>query len=247
MKNQFIKDTSKAIVTDYPNDTLLVYRDGYALPELKGVEYMDFEKFKLMYSGLHFNMLILVGLNRIITPSNRCGMVNEYMQTMTQNIPKISIDNNPFIGEPWRIWFHYSVTNTGKFNLTYSYAIETEWQHWFYRNTNNCRLSGDNIGMFVNDTYSNLDQLTPSFYTYQPDKRQIEWYDQAKEHVFSKYNTPKLLINNLLKLSNKFFQLNISMDSFRVNDSYNLPDIGIYRFMIEENRRRLAIYNRVIR
>lgn len=247
MKNQFIKDTSKAIINEYPNNTLLVFREGYALPDLKGVEYMDFEKFKVIYSELHFNMLIVVGLNRIITPSNRCEMVNEYMQTMTQNIPKISIDNHPFIGEPWRVWFHYSITNTGQFNLTYSYAIETEWQHWFYRDTNDCRLAGENIGMFIDNTYSDLDQLSTKFNFYETNSKQEEWYREAKEHVFAKYNSPKMLINNLLKLTNKHFQLDVSMDSFRSNKNYKLPELGIYKFMVEENQRRLKIYNTVIK
>lgn len=247
MRIQFLKDTSKAIINDYPSDSLLIYREGYDLPELKGVEYMDFEKFKVVYSELHFNMLIIVGLNRIITPSNRCDMVNDFMQTMTRNIPKVSIDNHPFIGEPWRLWYHFDVTNSGKFHVPHGYAIETEWQHWFYRNTNDCRLSAENIKLLIDNTYSDIDQLTATFEFYEPDDNQEEWYREAKEHVFSKYDTPKLLINNLLKLSNQHFQLDISMDSYRKNKHYLVPDLGIYRFMTDENKRRMAIYNTLIK
>ena len=246
MKNQFLKDTSTAVIGGIPNGTFLIYRDGYKLPELKNVEYIEHGEFKTKYSTIEASMYILVGLNRIITPSNRCDMVNEYLQTMTMRTPKVSIDTSPFIGEPWRLWFHYSVTNTGKFNITYSYAIETEWQHWFYRDSQTCRLAAENIGMFIDNTYSDLPNLNTKFEFYEPEAMHLEWYQEAKEHIFSKYDTPKLLINNLLKLSNKRFSLDASYDSYRTNKNIILPDLGIYKFIVEENIRRMKIYNEVI-
>lgn len=246
MKNHFIKDTSKPNLNfDIPNGSLVIYRDGYRLPQFNNVEYINFEEFKKQYSITVAPMFIMVGVNRMINPSNRCDMVNEYLQTMTPNISKISIDNSPFIGEPWRLWFHYSITNTGQFNITYSYAIETEWQHWFYREARDCRVSGDNIKMFIDNTYSDLDRLETVFDFYDVEPHQQEWYEEAKQHIFSKFDSPKLLINNLLKLANKHFQTNIDFDSFRTNVKFTLPDLGVYRFLAEENTRRMKIYNAI--
>lgn len=244
---QFLKDTARAKLESVPPDTLMIYREGYNLPGISGIERMDFERFKVVYSELHFNMLIIVGLNRMITPSNRCDMVNDFLQTMTRNIPKVSIDSQPFIGEPWRVWYHYDVTNTGKFGVPHGYAIETEWKHWFYRESNHCRLSRDNIRMLINNTYSDLELLTTNFEFYEAEDHQLEWYNEAKEHIFSKYDTPKMLVNNLLKLSNRQFQADVSFDSFRTNRNFVLPDLGIYRFMADENKRRMDIYNAVIK
>jgi len=249
MKIQFIKDTSKAIINDYPKNTLIVFRDGfgYSLPNLPGAEFIEFLEYKKKYTLFDPELFIIIGLNRIITPSNRCDMVHEYLHTMTKNIPKISIDTEPFIGEPWRLWFHYSITHCGHFNINYSYIIEGEWQYWFYRDKPDCRLSKDNIRLFVSDTTSDLDLFTTSLKFYDISGQEEQWYFKMKEHVFLKHDSPKLLINNLLKLSNKYFGVDLSYDSYQENKLINLPDIGIYRFMAEENQRRIGTYNEVVK
>lgn len=259
MKVQFLKDTSTARIDDPPANTMVIYRDGfgYSLPKISGAEYMEFLEFKNKYTLFQPELIILVGLNRIITPSDRCDMVNEYLQTMTPNIRKICIDNEPFIGEPWRLWFHYSIANCGNFGITYSYAIETEWEHWFYRDIPDCRLSKDNIRLFIADTVSDLDPLVTEFEFTDIDESDESWYAEAKEAVFTRRNTPKLIINDLLKLANDRYGLNISFDSYRKRPADDLlfpeppkiimPDIGIYRFMTEENLRRMGIYNEVVK
>jgi len=248
MKVQFLKDTSNARILDPPAKTLVIYREGfgYSVPQIPGAEYAEFSEFKTKYMTYNAHLIVLIGLNRIITPSNRCDMVNEYLQTMTPNIAKICIDTAPFIGEPWRLWFHYSIANCGRFNIAYSYAIETEWEKWFYRDVSDCRLSKDNIRLFVSDTISDLDQLTTTFRFRGIAESDEDWYAKAKEHVFNKFNTPKLLVNNLLKLANNHFQLQIGYDSYLANRPIVVPDVGVYRFMVEENNRRMGIYNEVI-
>jgi hypothetical protein len=247
MKIQFLQDTSSAFVGDNPEDTFLIYREGYALPQLTGVEYMDFNVFKTRYSELHFNKLILVGLNRIITPTNRCDMVNDFIQTMTSHVEKVSIDSQPFIGEPWRLWYHYDVTNKGKFKFPHGYATETEWKKWFYRDVTTSLFSGENIGLYISDTYSDLNPFNTRFDFTEVSPSDMEFYLNVKKDVFEKYDSPKMLINNLLKHCNKHFNINITFDTFRTNDYFCVPDLPIYQFMVEENKRRMDTYNAVIR
>lgn len=246
MKIQFLKSTKKAIIENHPQDTYIIYYPGYELPEKKDIEYMEFATFKSRYFELNANMLIFIGLNRIITPSNRCDLVNDYIQILSPNIPKMSIDTSPFIGEPWRIFYHYSIVHNKFMGVNYSYPVEGEWQKWFYREINFCRLSGDNIKMLISDTYSDLDLLTTRFKFYEPNEIDSEYYTEVKKHVFEKYDTPKLLITNILKLCNKHFQINLDYDSYLSNREFLLPDLKIYRFMAEENKRRMDIYNAVI-
>ena len=207
----FLKDISRAKIECTTSKTLLVYHDHYkdALPKINGVEYMEFEKFKSVYSELEVGALIVVGLNRIITPSNRCDMVNDYMQTMTRNIEKISIDTSPFIGEPWRLWYHYDVTNCNTFNVPHGFAIETEWKHWFYRDRPDCRLSGDKIKAFINHTYSDLDLLKSNFNFYTLGSEEHKYCEEIKTFVLNRYNSPKLWVAHLLKSVNKHFNIDI--------------------------------------
>lgn len=243
MRIQFLIDTSKAIIKNYPKGTVVVFHEMYTPPQLNNVQYMEWQKFKVNYSEVETNCLILVGVNRMINPATRCDMVNDYLQVMTPNVKKYVIDSSPFIGEPWRLWYHYSVVFSTFMGVNYSYPIEGEWQKWFYREVNDCRLSGGNLKIFIKDTYCDLPKLKTTFQIYEPSNNDIEWYAEAKSHIFNKYDTPKLLIQNILKLSNEHFQANFDFDSYRKNINYKLPNLGIYKFMIEENQRRLDIYN----
>lgn len=253
MLNLFLKNILDAKI-DYPKNTILVYHSDYTPPKYRDVTYFKFEDYYKVYANLEPSCIILVGLNKIVNPSNRCDFINEYLSTLTQNLYKISIDNSPFIGEPWRLFFHYLYTHSGKFNVPHSYAIETEWKHWFYRETTSCRLSGDNIKLFITDTYSDLDLIDFKYEFYDADEKQIKYYDEIKNFVFNKYNSPKLFINNILKMSNDYFKVKISFDSYRDikkdffhKEIISVPNIGIYQFVIEENIRRTNIYNAVIK
>lgn len=240
-----VKDVESIVLDDNPEDTYLVYHEMYAPPEMNDVEYIEFQKFKGRYFDLHANRIIFVGLNRMITPSNRCEMVNDYMQNMTRNIDKVSIDTAPFIGEPWRLFFHWDVTNNDQFGLPHSYAMETEWKHWFLRDVNDCRFAGKNISKYLTKTYSDLELLSASI-SYS-DRDDAAWYKEAKEHSINKHNTPKLMINELLKMCNKRYGLKIRYDDYLLNSSIDLPDNNLYRFVGEEINRRRDIYNGAIK
>jgi hypothetical protein len=239
----FVKDIA-SLKLEAPTDTLVVTHDMYDSPYIEGANYISFTKYATEYNNFEPELLVIVGINRMITPSNRCNFVNEYMQTLTPNIKKVVIDTAPFIGEPWRLWFHYSIAHCGKFNISYSYAIETEWKKWFYRETPDCRLAGANIRLFIDKTYSDLDPLTTDFEFYDVDP---EPYDLLKEHVFEKYDSPKLIINNLLKQTNKQYGVDIGYETFTSNTTLKLPDLKIYQFVAEEIKRRVDTYNEVVR
>lgn len=244
---QFLKNLSDCKIPKLPEDTYVIYKDGYDVPDISGVRgSVEFEEFKKIYQNIHANMFIILGLNRIITPSNRCDFIFEHLFTLSTDIEKMSIDYMPFIGEPWRLWFHYGLCQCGKFGIPYSYSIETEWKHWFYKDTNDSRFNPENIGICIDETYSNLDELEHIAAFREPTNDDLEWYAEAKAFVFDKYNTPKLLINNLLKLSNKRFEIKYTFDSYLNDEEYTLPELNIYKFVHEENIRRLGVYNKVV-
>ena len=250
MKVQFLKDTRKIRGSEtLPQNTLVIFRDGfgYGVPEIPGAEYIEFLEYKKRYTLFEPSLIVVVGLNRIITPSNRCDMVNEYLQTMTPNIPKISVDTAPFIGEPWRLWFHYSIAACGYFKITYSYAIETEWKKWFYRDAPDCRISSGNIRLLLSDTVSDIAPLETTFDFVPVGDGELIWYEKLKQHIFNKYSTPKMLISGILKPSNRYFGVNMTYESYRENRRITLPDLPVFRFMAEENLRRMGIYNEVVR
>jgi len=240
----FRKDIQSFTLEELPDDTLIVVHEMYDAPNIDR-RVIEWQKFKANYIEHETSQYILVGANRMISPSNRCDMVNDFLQVMTKTIPKVSIDTSPFIGEPWRLWYHYSLAFGVWMGADYSYPIEGEWKKWFYYEINSCKFLPQNIQLFANNdnTDTDLSPLWTKFDLYDPNKMDIEFYEEAKKYVFDKYDTPKLLISNLLKVCNKHFSKVLDFDSYLTNKDYLLPDFGVYRFLIEENKRRLAIYN----
>lgn len=238
----FTMDTGALEIDGLPDSTLIVVHEMYATPKIAG-RVVPWQEFKITYSNYETEQYVIVGANRMIKPSNRCDMVNDFMQVMTKSIPKVSIDTAPFMGEPWRLWYHYSIAFGEWLGADYSYPIEGDWQKWFYYDQNNCKLSADTLGLYVHDTFSDIEDLASSFDLFQPSDDEASFYEEAKRIVFEKYDTPKLLVNNLLKLCNQHYSLDIEVDSYLENRTFKIPDVGIYRFLKEENERRMAIYN----
>jgi hypothetical protein len=244
----FVKDPARITIDEavLPEDTYLIYHDSYTYPKIEGAKPIPFSEFKKIYLSLHANLYILVGLNHIVTPSNRCDFVQEHLSTLTQSMKKISIDTKPFVGEPWRIFFHYLYTNNNKFKRSHSYAMQTEWKHWFYRDTRDCILSSNNIKLYLVNTFSNLEILDTSFEFNPLSEVEEEWYKKQKDIVFEKYHTPKSLIKGLLKRCNKKHNLDIGYDTYLRDELVTLPNYNVYRFMAEENLRRQGIYNAAV-
>jgi len=239
-----IKTVGRQLPADFVKDAVVVCHEMYDRPEgIEPKQFIEWSKYRLVYSELEASKIILVGLHRMIVPSNRCDFIMDHMTTLTPNVPKIVIDTVPFLGEPWRVFFMYLFTNTNKFGAGYSYPIEGEWQKWFYRDVNDCRLSAENIKLFINSTYTDLDKLTTAYTFFEPDEGQVEWYGEIKAHIFAKYNTPKLWINGLLGECNKHFKIKFEYDSYLKNGEFKLLDLGVYRFVAEEAMRRQGIYN----
>lgn len=244
----FTKDIDNLFKTkfnsNFGKDTLVVYHAMYDKPEVDAGQIMEWQKYKIAYSSLEFSRIVLIGINRMITPSNRCDFIHAYLTVLTPQIPKIVIDTAPFIGEPWRLYYHYQIANRfRKFGANYSYPIEGEWFKWFTRDLDECQFSPHNLKECIVDTYSDLPQLTTKFEFYVPGKDDLEWYEEAKKFEFDRFRAPKSMLINLTKAANRHFNIKINYNSYLRDELIKVPDIKIYRFMVEENIRRQNIYN----
>lgn len=233
-----------AFDSDFGNNSLVTYHAMYDKPDVGAGHVIEWEKYKAIHSNFEPDKIILIGVNRMITPSNRCDFIHAYLAVMTPQISKIIIDTAPFIGEPWRLYYHYQIANCfKKFGANYSYPIERDWLRWFHRETDDCQFSPKNLKDCVVNTYSDLDRLETEFDFYVPEKDDLEWYEEVRRFEFEKFRTPKLLLNNLMRSANNHFDIKVTFDSYLKGGVIKIPDVSIYRFMVEENCRRRDIYN----
>ena len=230
--------------SDFGDNAIVSYHAMYDEPQVRARKVIEWEKYKTVYSTFEPSLIVLIGINRMITPSNRCDFIHAHLTVLTPQIPKVVIDTAPFIGEPWRLYFHYQVANCfDGFGANYSYPIEGEWLRWFERDAPECKFSPENLKSLIVNTYTDLSLLTTTFELYEPDNRDKEWYAEAKRFEFEKFRSAKMTILNLLRVTNKHFNMKISYDSYLDSGKISVPDVGVYRFVVEESRRRQDIYN----
>lgn len=241
----FVKDVVDIdrYLGDLSGDTLVVHSDVIS-PETHYPK-IGFSKYSVSYDNYHPDNLVVVGMQRIRTPDRRYNMVFPYMYNLNTFSVKVTIDDRPFMGEPWRLWYQYGFLYGKWLKTSYSNALESDWLHWFYRESETADIA--NLSGEVRDTYTDLPELDFSVSYYPPTDADVEFYTEVKEAAFEKYSTPKQLIQYMSRHLNRHFGLRFGYDSYLESGAVSLPDFGIYRFLGEENVRRMEIYNTVVR
>lgn len=249
----FVKDIANFDFNFEVSDTdIIVVHDLYAIPKqfvgLKNT--MLWSEYKLKYNDISPSKIILVGLSRMITPTNRCDFIHSYLTSMTPNLPKVVIDNTPFIGEGWRAYYPYQYVHKGNFiaKFTCGYPAQGDYDKWFYREQETSEFDSGNLeSNLIQETYTNLDLLTTSFNFYEPNELLVAYYNQVKEFAFKKHNTPKAIIQEMNRQLNKHLGTKYDFDIYLNNRVNTLPNLKLYHFIIEENNRRKHIYNTTIK
>lgn len=128
---QFVQNTKDAQLS-LDGSVLCLCHPKYEPPQVDGktLSFPVFhERYKHERELFDVDNIVFVGTNRIITPSNRTDPVFEVLFSGTQ-MNKVSVDNVPFISQPWRTWFHFGIVNEPYGRYGYSYAAETDYNKW---------------------------------------------------------------------------------------------------------------------
>jgi hypothetical protein len=119
------RDTATARVPT--EDALCVYHESYVPPK-QFPDAMPWSEFNERFLQLvdTRDTLVIVGLNRIITPANRVQVGG--MVLRPRKWRRISVDTTLFRSEPWRAWFHFGCVGAPYHGYSYSYLAETDWK-----------------------------------------------------------------------------------------------------------------------
>jgi len=112
--------------------TVCVVHKAYPAPNIPDARVVAWEGFEEDPQGCikGFDNLVMVGLNKLITPSTRTKHVWEIVYNRMRDIRKVSIDRMLFVSEPWRAWFHFGFVGAKYLDYGYSYIAETRWKQW---------------------------------------------------------------------------------------------------------------------
>jgi hypothetical protein len=71
--------------------------------------------------------LVVCGLSTLVTPANRVKL-DPIWGWRRPGLRRISIDRLLFVGDPWRIWWHFSAVGQERWGFTDSFLAETRWK-----------------------------------------------------------------------------------------------------------------------
>lgn len=244
----FTKDVTNIdkYLPDMDKDATLVIHSDVLSPVTK-YHKVGFIEYSKSYDQYHIDNIVVVGMNRIRTPERRYDLVFPYIYNMNEFANKFTIDERPFNGEPWRVWYHYGFLYKEWLGTTYSNALESNYQHLFLKEANDSVVNATEIAKSVDGTWSDLNLLNTVFEFYDPEPMLVEAYNGIKEWSFSKYNTPRQLIHSMMRVLNKCVGVKVDYESYLNGGVIKLPNFGVYRFVAEENKRRMDIYNAIVR
>lgn len=224
--------------------TLVIHSDVFSpVTKYNKVGFIEYSK---SYDQFNIDNIVIVGMNRIRTPERRYDLVFPYIYNMNNFENKFTIDERPFNGEPWRVWYHYGFLHKEWLGTTYSNALESNYQHLFLKESDESIVNAAEIMKYLDGTWSDLPLLDTKFEFYIPDILLVEAYNSIKEWAFDKYSTPKQLIQSMLRELNKHIGIKLDYETYLEGGVVKLPDFGIYRFVAEENERRMSIYNAIV-
>jgi hypothetical protein len=200
-----------------------------------------FSDFKIKYADLNDrNKILLVGAERMITPSNRCNFINDYLSVMTRDKEKIAICTNPFISEGWRCYWLFQMCNLDDdvFGVNYSYPVERNYYEWLFNGKEDVYFSEKFLMNSTENIDTKLNKLNTNIQYYDVDNL---FYEELKKHLLEKHNTIRSYVNELIDLCNKKYEVDYDFNNLGV--SLMLPNLKIYRLIEKENLRQEKIYN----
>lgn len=238
---------------ELPEPCLCVYhKDFQPILNSPSLSFQDFKADPRHYlNGLRH--LVLVGLNRIVTPSNRTDLVFEILFNNTPELPKTSIDTTLFIGKPWRSWFHFGIVGAEYQEYTYSYIAESNYESFWNGihdddpfDLETIRRSGDGIVQsdykqyFVSPTVQVIPAPTSVHSEYQ--RRKAELFDTERSiskiltslALFAQESVPERSVPAL----GRFFQQQTSI--------IVSTDLGIDTWLVSELQRIAVLTNSIL-
>ena len=199
------------------------------------------------------DVVVLLNLvSRIIRPGSRM----KYGQFLTDpwtGPQRLSVDTHAFIGEPWRMWFHFGAVEAPfgepheKFHT--SYRVETDWRFYLdgkleEQTCNMTRLKRFGAGVLVwRDGYRveqhEVEVLPMSASTHDA-------YQQEKEAAFADERTPNAIIKRLATFAQRACPERTLPDVFASpRHKLIVTDLGVDRWLTSQARMMVDLTNNI--
>lgn len=195
------------------------------------------------------DLLVVCGLvTRLCTPSNRVKL-GQFLTEPWWGPPRVSVDRCLFIGDPWRMWWHWGCVGRPFANYFTSYRLESDWKRYIDTEMNNpCTIEKVvEYGRGVVEHRNGFRFRDVAIHVEPMSAEQHELYAAAKELAFVEEKTISAIIRRLSAFAETAYpQRSIPRDLFSAEShTIRLTDFGVDVYLSKRIRETVALTNAV--
>lgn len=155
------------------------------------------------------NILIIMGISRMIGPGNRCDMRFEYMYNFAKYKNKFVVDDVPYLIDKWRIMYPYMVLSPTLIPFNHSYAAETAYNNYKEGRLREDPFDIDWLVSLIKDhthiDYQKYFDFEIEFEVYEASESEKAGYETLKEELFQTKNSISGVLSGLNQYANSIY------------------------------------------
>lgn len=195
------------------------------------------------------DLLVVCGLvTKICTPSNRVKL-GQFLTEPWWGPPRVSVDTCLFVGDPWRMWWHWGCVGRPFANYFTSYRLESDWKRYVETDQNNpCTI--ERIAEYGNGIVEHRNGFSFSnvrFQIQQVSSDCHERYAETKELAFLEEKTVAGIIRRLTEFCqsvypDRFIPRNLFSSQ---NHNIRITDLGVDAYIAKRIRDTVSLTNAI--
>lgn len=195
-------------------------------------------------------VVVLNLVSKIVRPGSRV----KYGQFLTEpwnGAPRVSVDSHLYIGQPWRMWWHWGCADApfGEPSEKYhtSYRVETDWNLYTEdKVTNPCnmdRLRRYGSGLVAFRGGFKFDEVKATTIAMSEEEHAL--YQEEKEEAFEQCKTPAALLKRLAEFAALRCPLrHLPKDLFSSRShAIVATDFGIDKYLVSKMLEQVSLTN----
>lgn len=194
-------------------------------------------------------LLVVCGLvSRLCTPSNRVKL-GQFLTEPWWGPPRVSVDRCLFVGEPWRMWWHWGCVGKPFSKYHTSYRMESDWKLYVDTGDKNpCDISQVvEYGRGIVEFRDGFRFAKIGMHVEPMSDEAKEQYAEEKESAFAEEKTATAIIRRLDRFAQRLYpQRHVPRNLF-ADDTHHVrvTDFGVDSYLVTRMQEVVNLTNQI--
>jgi hypothetical protein len=130
MNNKTIITKTGITIDKYKHPLFVYHKTQPTIHNIKNCKYVELKDLSSYLTSYQddIDLFIVDNLGKMITPANRCDQIWEHIYSGIK-CDKLTIENQIYYVDEWRMWFVYGFLDTRIFGFATSFEAERQWNN----------------------------------------------------------------------------------------------------------------------